>query len=127
MCLIFNSLLGTCIDFDTNMIFRQNSFACIGYLSFDSGAWSIKSNHLLVIKSAKKNLNFELVQFDVFSFFIQPAQRLEFTHSLRRIKNKIAKSVYSKIADTNCKKNYYIAIELNEKYFGYFISSGSCR
>jgi hypothetical protein len=73
---------------DSNMTFQKIDFDCMLRVITDSGSWKILDTNVLVLKSKKQTLLFDIVEFDDFYFFILPFQRQKFIKNIKEMKIK---------------------------------------
>ena len=114
---ISNGSCGDKFQLDSNMTFKEIDFCCTGRSKVDSGSWIVKDRNIIILKSSKQTLQFDVVKFDNFYFFIQPSQRQRFTDDIisMRLKYKNAKPVT--IDNRIYTVDYLIGISLIKKYY----------
>lgn len=110
---------------DSNMTFRKIDFSCMARFIIDSGSWAIKKHSIVVVKSSKKVLCFDVLKFGNYYFFIQAKQRREFISDLLEAKGKYKKVKPFTVDNTTYTINDVIRNRLNEKYFSKEIGSNT--
>lgn len=107
-------------NFDSNKTFQKISFDCLSRVKVDSGTWELQP-HLLILKSNKDTLTFNVVKFDKYYFFILPSEEQNFIKDIV-IKRKHYKASYPSL-ENNKRYNldYIVGFELSKKYYVKFL------
>lgn len=102
---------------DSNMTFQKIDFDCVARFKVDSGFWTIKDECIVVLKSNKETLTFDIVKFDNFYFFILPTERRKFVTDLERQRRQLKNSKPFVIGNKKITEDYLTGFNLVKKYF----------
>ncbi|MFN8250141.1 MAG: hypothetical protein U0T68_14415 [Ferruginibacter sp.] len=106
---------GFTLSFDSNGVFRRNSFSCKGHIALDSGIWKIENKAHLLLLSKTDSLKFGLVKYGGYYYLFSPEQKEQFIKDLTK---QIYSSSYKKYYKVSIKRaDYFLNRILGNKYF----------
>ena len=115
---ISNGFCSNNFRLSSNMTFQEIDHCCMANFLADSGSWTIKNHNTVVLKkSNKKTLYFDIVKFDNFYFFIEPSQRQIFIADLKTTRIKFKDFEPITIEEKIISAKTMIGMSLGENYY----------
>ena len=114
---ICNGFCSDIFHLDSNMTFQKTRGCDIGGRStIDSGLWRIENN-LIIIESKKETLNFCVIKFDKYYFFLLQDQRQKFVADFQLAKKQVTNFKWLKSGDPDFTSNDLIQASLSNRYY----------
>jgi hypothetical protein len=116
---------------DSSGTFEKIDFDCVSKFKVDSGTWTIRNHNMVVLESTEQILEFDIVKFSHFYFFVLPTQTENFVKDLQATKIQF-KNIKSIVVDGDTITSYnLIGRALAKKYYtteiAYLADSGRLR
>ncbi|MFT3935798.1 MAG: hypothetical protein QM726_19375 [Chitinophagaceae bacterium] len=108
---------GAGYHFDSSMKFNETFRTdAYYYKALDSGNWTIK-NKRLVLSSSKRIIEFDIIRFDKYYFFVLPEQSEMFLKEYNRLMDAYKKAESIKIDDNTTGTQHLAAWQLSKIFY----------